>query len=199
MQRGHTLGLGVDGAEYQNYIKELQKTDEHVYIADNTHFHNEITTQTCETFIVAKKLDILFIDDISYITVPNANKMPTTERIGKVCRDLFNLSAKYKIPVVATIQAKRRSENTQEEDIVGSESIFNSYFASQQSSRIVSINKCGEGVKFYVAKNRYGKTGSSYVYLTNYDKMQLTYVPKDTEADKDEGLLEVKKGLKHAF
>ena len=192
-------GLLMNG--YGEYIKQLSTSDEHVFIADSTHFHGEITVQTCENFILAKRLDILLVDDVSYITVPNATRMQTTERIGRVCRGLFNISAKHGIPVVATIQARRRSsgESKDGDDVLDSESIFNSYMVTQQSTRIVSINRCGEGLKFYVAKNRYGSTGKDFVYSLDMDKMHFTYCPSEEDVEEDEELQEVKEGLRHAF
>lgn len=190
-------GLLMNG--YGEYIDQLEKSDEHVYVADATHFHGEITVQSCENFILAKGLDILVVDDVSYIQIPNSNRMPATERLGKVCRGLFNISARHKIPVVATIQARRRNNNESKDgdDVLDSESIFNSYMVTQQATRIVSINKCGDGVKFHVAKNRYGSTGKDWVYSLDMDKMHFTYCPSGE--DIDEELQEVKEGLKHAF
>lgn len=192
---GINRGYNVNG--YEEFVKSWASTDEHIFVADATHFKNGITTQECERFIRDKKLDILLIDGISYVA-PSKDIRNVTERLGKVCEELLNLSSKYHIPVVGVVQAQRKKEKEEVESI-DEQNIFNSYMVTQIATRIMSISHVADGLKLKIVKNRYGEVNKEWVYSVDFDKGIFTYVPSKEDVEEDKELQDVANALKYAF
>lgn len=178
--------------KYEEYIDNLKKSDEFVYIADEEDFKGDITMQKVERFIRSKKLDIIFIDGIQYIRLPYVKGMTESQKLGKICRELKVMSVLYHLPVVGAIQARRRENEKRSEDesISDSESVYNSYEITQAATRIVSINRVASALKLYIAKNRYGIEGKSYLYNYDFDRLLLTYIPDIDDIQKEQGKLD---------
>lgn len=197
-------GLLING--YEKYFDELNLSDEHVFVADSEDFKDGITVSKCRQFVKSKKLDILFIDGIVYVEPDSDTKgMSTSAKMGLAARQLLKLSNDFKIPVVIVAQSRRRgSEKRSEDEILDdSESIADSYDVSRAATKMVSINKSENALKFYITKNRGNIVGKTYTYSFDIDRMSYTFIPslEDIESDEStaEELEELKKELKHVF
>nr|DAE82987.1 MAG TPA: Helicase REPLICATION [Caudoviricetes sp.] len=197
-------GLLING--YEKYFDELNLTDEHVFVADSEDFKDGITVSMCRQFVKSKQLDILFIDGIVYIDPDSNTKgMSTSARMGLAARQLLKLSNDFKIPVVAVAQSRRRgSEKRSEDEILDdAESIADSYDVSRAATKMVSINKSENALKFYIPKNRGNIAGKSYTYSFDMDRMTYTFIPSleniESNEETAEELEELKKELKHVF
>lgn len=197
-------GLLING--YEKYFDELNLSDEHVFVADSENFKDGITVSKCRQFVKSKKLDILFIDGIVYVEPDSDTKgMSTSAKMGLAARQLLKLSNDFKIPVVIVAQSRRRgSEKRSEDEILDdSESIADSYDVSRAATKMVSINKSENALKFYITKNRGNIVGKTYTYSFDIDRMSYTFIPslEDIESDEStaEELEELKKELKHVF
>ena len=197
-------GLLING--YDRYFDELNLTDEHVFVADSEDFKDGITVSMCRQFVKSKQLDILFIDGIVYIDPDgNTKGMSTSARMGLAARQLLKLSNDFKIPVVAVAQSRRRgSEKRSEDEILDdAESIADSYDVSRAATKMVSINKSENALKFYIPKNRGNIAGKSYTYSFDMDRMTYTFIPSleniESNEETAEELEELKKELKHVF
>lgn len=197
-------GLLING--YDKYFDELGSTDEHVFVADSEDFKDGITVSMCRQFVKSKRLDILFIDGIVYIDPDgNTKGMSTSARMGLAARQLLKLSNDFKIPVVAVAQSRRRgSEKRSEDEILDdAESIADSYDVSRAATKMVSINKSENALKFYIPKNRGNIAGKSYTYSFDMDRMTYTFIPSleniESNEETAEELEELKKELKHVF
>lgn len=200
MQRG----LLING--YEKYFDELDSTDEHVFVADSEDFKEDITVSKCRQFVKNKKLDILFIDGIIYIEPDGDTKrLSTSAKMGLAARQLLKMSNDFKIPVVVVAQSRRRgSEKRSEDEILDdAESIADSYDVSRAATKMVSINKSENALKFYIPKNRGNVAGKTYTYSFDIDRMTYTFIPSleviENNEDTAEELEELKKELKHVF
>lgn len=204
------LQKGLVIPEYENYIQELQKSNECFLVSDINDFDGHITFQKVENYVKALNLDILFLDGLSYVR-PDTNfkGMTETQVLGNACRNLLAMSNKYKIPVVGVVQARRRANesrfNTEESSMPDSESVFDSYQVTQYSTRIVSLQKMGKKedkvLQFYIAKNRYGKDDKKYTYAYDYDRLNFFYIPdiEDLKKTNPKEVEETKESFKAAF
>ena len=181
-------------------------TDEHVFVADSEDFDGNITISKCRQFVKSKRLDILFIDGLVYIEPDgDTRKLSVSVKMGIAARQLLRLSNDFKIPVVVVAQSRRRSSEKRSEDEVldDSESIADSYDVSRAATKMVSINKSENALKFYISKNRGNIAGKTYTYSFDIDRMSYTFIPslEDIESDdtSKEELEELKSELKHMF
>lgn len=190
--RGHFSNKALQNGDaivgYKKYIEELKNTNEALFVADINDFNRQITIQKVENFIKQLKLDILFIDGLSYVKPDEITKGSTTADIlGQTCVELLSLSTAMKIPIVCVVQARRRSSEKRDEDLApDSESIYNSYQITQVATRIVSLNRVGPAMSFSIAKNRYGRdSGDGRVYIYNYDfdVLRWNFIPTLQTAD----------------
>lgn len=201
-------GLNLDG--YKEYMENLFKSDNHIYVADTDDFTSgTVKVSQIRNFILAKKLDILFIDGFEYIIPDGDIKHKTvSECMGIVSKQLFQLSKSLHIPIVCAIQARRRSgekKGNEEDTISDSQSIYNSYGVTQSSTRIVSINRITNtnATKLCCVKNRYGLTDKEWIYNFDFDRMTFNFIPdiedlNSTEEGKQE-LEETKESFKNVF
>lgn len=197
-------GLLING--YEKYFDELNLSEEHVFVADSEDFDGSITISKCRQFVKSKRLDILFIDGLVYIEPDgDTRKLSISAKMGMAARQLLRLSNDFKIPVVVVAQSRRRSSEKRSEDEVldDSESIADSYDVSRAATKMVSINKSENALKFYISKNRGNIAGKTYTYSFDIDRMSYTFIPSLEDIDSDdtskEELEELKSELKHMF
>ena len=206
--RGHfssrALQKGLPVPEYKEHIEKLMASDEHVFIADDTDFKSNLTISSCKNFVKSKKLDILFIDGISYVKPDSIFRgMSRADMLGEVARGLLAISNEFKIPVVVVVQSRRRKGDKKEgESIDDSEDIALSYEVTQTATRVVTLNRVASAIKFFVAKNRYGDEdldgGKGLLYSYDFDRLTFTYIPQLEDLPKEE-VEETKEKLKHVF
>ena len=172
-------GLMVVG--YEEYLTNISKESDKIFIADINDFGQKITMSKVKQFCISKKLDILFIDGLTYIIPSYMDKsMTDNERQGQVATELLSLSNELSIPVICAIQSRRRSNEKKESvSVSDSESIYGSYMVGQVATRIMSINKSedSQAITLYLSKNRYGADNKKYIYLYDYDHLLFSYVP----------------------
>lgn len=196
-------GLLVPG--YEEHINELCNSDEHVFMADIGDFGSSLTVNACRNFVKSKKLDILFIDGLVYITPDKIIKgMSRADMLGEVARELLALSNEFKIPVNGVVQSRRRGNKDKRdgEDIDDGEDIALSYEVIQTATRVVTINRVASAIKLFIAKNRYGQDdnggGKGLLYSYDFDRLTLTFIPQ-LEDLKEEEVEEMKEVGKHVF
>lgn len=197
-------GLLISG--YEKHFETLAESNEHVFVADSEDFKDGLTVSKCRQFIKAKKLDILLIDGLVYVRPDGDTRgMSTSEKMGLTARQLLKLSNEFKVPVVVVTQSRRRSseKRSEEEDLDDAESIFNSYEVTQAATKMVSINRSENALKFHIAKNRGNVVGKTYTYSVDIDRMQYTFIPSleiiEDDEESAEELEAIKKELKHVF
>ena len=110
---------------YEEYFQEILNSNEHIFVADSNDFGGMITVNQCKNFVKQTKVDILFIDGLTYVRPDGFDhRMSMSDYMGEAGRQLLTFSNEAKIPVVAVVQAQRnKGKNQDEEDISTSENI----------------------------------------------------------------------------
>lgn len=164
---------------YEEYIKELSESNQYFFVSDIKDFDGEITTSKIRNFIKSKKLDILYIDGISYIKTNNIDKRETREDIiGRICQELLTMSTEFGVPIVFVAQTNRKG--TEKEEGAGIENITGADNIGQVVTRIISLRKCKDTIdalEMAVTKNRYGRAGDRIIYQFNSDTSQFFNIP----------------------
>ena len=136
------------------------------------------TVPKLERFVEANELDYLIVDQFSLVDDYRCNKMDQTRtQYAHIAEDLFGLSCKYKIPVIAASQAHRVGVDGIDEpptldDIAESDGI------AQNSSKVISIRQKEGTLQMKMRKNRNEGLGNMLVYTWDIDKGVFTYIPQ---------------------
>ena len=102
-----------------------------------------------------------------------------------ISEDLFLLSDRLKIPVIAAAQANRAAMVKGEDEKVGVpkiEHLAESDAVAQNSSKVISIKNSDGILEMNVLKNRDGAKGFSLTYRWDIDSGTFTYIP-NSETD----------------
>ena len=193
-------GLQING--YKEYIEDTLKSDKHLFVADMVDFQRRITLSKIEQLIQQTKCDIVFIDGIKYVRQDYPKKGQTEAEIeGEVGAELLSMSSQYKIPVVGVVQARRRqneSKNNEQVDM-DAESIGGSYSLAQVATRIVAIQKKADALQLSIAKNRYGLVDKKLLYAYDFDHLTFDYIPNLEDIANNEELKDQQEGMKDSF
>ena len=130
-------------------------------------------------------LDIVGIDQYSLMDDFRSKKGdPLRIRLGNISADLFNMSMKYKIPILALSQANRaaaKSGNPELEHMSESDAI------AQNSTKVISMSRKNEELRMQVVKNRYGIVGDEFIYLWDIDKGEFKFSRFGNEKNEESG------------
>lgn len=193
-------GLQIEG--YAQYVQEMCESDRHLFVCDITDFDRKITINKIEQLIRQTKCDIVFIDGIKYVRQDYPKKGQTEAEIeGEVGAELLSISSQYNIPVVGVVQARRRqneSKNNEQVDM-DAESIGGSYFLAQVATRIIAIQRKAGALQLSIAKNRYGLVDKKLLYAYDFDKLTFSFIPDLEDINQDEQAKEELQKAQEAF
>ena len=176
--RNLTFGNEQEAERYRQYIEFLKKWPVPFFIKTRTEMGGRATVPKLERFVEANELDYLIVDQFSLVDDYRCNKMDQTRtQYSHIAEDLFGLSCKYKIPVIAASQAHRVGvdgidEPPTLEDIAESDGI------AQNSSKVISIRQKEGTLQMKMRKNRNEGLGNMLVYTWDIDKGVFTYIPQ---------------------
>lgn len=160
-------------AAYSKYIENLKNMKNCFVVITPKDLGHLANVNDIEYLIKKYDLDIVGIDQFSLMEDFRSKKGdPLRIRLGNISSDLFNLSMKYKIPVLALSQANRgvmRGTTPELEHISESDAI------AQNSTKVLSISRNEQELRLSVVKNRYGKVGDEFVYLWDIDKGEFKF------------------------
>lgn len=154
--------------KYNEYIENL-KTNENCFIVITPKDLGHLANVNDIDYMIKKyNLDIVGIDQFSLMDDFRSKKGdPLRIRLGNISADLFNLSMKYKIPILSLSQANRAAAKNGTPEL---EHMSESDAIAQNSTKVISISRVGNELKLSVVKNRYGKVGDEFIYLWDIDK-----------------------------
>lgn len=176
--RNLTFGNEQEAERYRQYIEFLKKWPVPFFIKTRREMGGRATVPKLERFVEANELDYLIVDQFSLVDDYRCNKMDQTRtQYAHIAEDLFGLSCKYKIPVIAASQAHRVGvdgidEPPTLEDIAESDGI------AQNSSKVISIRQKEGTLQMKMRKNRNEGLGNMLVYTWDIDKGVFTYIPQ---------------------
>lgn len=174
---------GIDEDGYDNYIKELEKTDNPFYILHPKDFERKVSVSKLKNFCKLNKIDILGIDGISYLYDERKERGDNrSTMLTNISEDLMDLSIELGIPVLVVCQSNR--DGAKEEDSPNLENIRDSDGIAYNASLVISAKQKEEGLQLSIKKNRNGKNGDNLIYIWDIDKGTFNYLlsPRETSA-----------------
>lgn len=173
--------------EYEKYIKQLKEMKNSFIVITPKDLGHLATVNDIDYMIKKYNLDIVGVDQYSLMDDFRSKKGdPLRIRLGNISADLFNLSMKYKIPILALSQANRAAAKSGSPEL---EHMSESDAIAQNSTKVISISRKNEELRMQVVKNRYGVVGDEFIYLWDIDKGEFKfsrYGNEDKQKDKPE-------------
>lgn len=188
LNRGDVSKYSVD--EYNAYLDDLSKAKNSFYVSTPKNFGNDITVSKLKSWVQSNKIEILFIDGITYLTDERYKKGDNkTTSLTNISEDLMQMSCALKIPVIVVVQSNRGGvdkETPELEDIRDSDGI------AHNATKVLSVRHKDEYLTMVVKKNRDYKTGTKLEYLADIDTGEYEYVENTDESNNNDDVKEKK-------
>ena len=179
----------VNEAQYKDYLEVLKKNPTPFYVITPKDLGGPATVSQLRDFAERNSIKVLGVDQYSLMRDERARKGQQTRLdYAHISEDLFLLSDRLKIPVIAAAQANRAAMAKGEDEKVGApkiEHLAESDAVAQNSSKVISIKNSDGILEMNVLKNRDGAKGFTLTYRWDIDSGEFTYIPSnesDTEA-----------------
>lgn len=158
---------------YEEYIEALKNNDNCFVVITPRDLGHLANVNDIDYMIKKYNLDIVGIDQFSLMEDFRSGKNEQMRiRLGNISADLFNLSMRYKIPIIALSQANRMAAKNNTPEL---EHMAESDAIAQNSTKVISMNRTGNELKMAVVKNRYGPVGDEFIYMWDIDKGQFNF------------------------
>lgn len=188
LNRGDTSSYSVK--EYDDYLNELKKSSNGFYVSTPKDFANKITVTKLKNWVQSNKIEILFIDGITYLSDERYKKGDNkTTSLTNISEDLMQLSCLLAIPIIVVVQSNRGGvdkETPELEDIRDSDGI------AHNATKVLSVRHKDEYLTIVVKKNRDYKTGTKLEYLADIDTGEYVYVENTDESNNNDDVKEKK-------
>ena len=169
-----------DIEKYKEYIADLKQKNSFFVITPED-MGGSCTITKLEAFIQKYKLDILGVDQYSLMDDENFKPgQPLRMKYDNISKGLFLLSCKYKIPVLAAVQANRASVTKDKKSKAEGpklEHISEADAIAHNSSRVIAMRQDDGKLEFEIVKNRIGGRNGKYLYRWLIDTGKFEYVP----------------------
>lgn len=185
LQRGNKV---VHGA-YRDYIAELQKQENPIFIVTQKDFNGRPTTAKLQAFIEKERLDILFVDQL-YNVQPTTKSKDRRLQFEEISQEFLDITMRFGVPIVCAAQAKRKvSEDDREDKLPLLEDIAESDSIGQIATRVISMCQKDGNLLLKLVKNRNLALGPKIAYLWNIDKGLFEYNPEgaNSHTEEDDG------------
>lgn len=164
-------GKPVDMSIYNLYVESL-KGKEGFLVRNKRDFKGHITPSKIATWISQARLDIVFLDGISYLESERANAHLKSDAAltTDLAEDLMSISTDLQCPIVVTQQANREGSDTSKNPSLGS--ARGSDGVNINASVVLSIaypDENRETMRVEVPKSRFGATGDKFDFAWNPD------------------------------
>lgn len=169
--------------EYEQYINALKNNDNCFVVITPRDLGHMANVNDIDYMIKKYDLDIVGIDQFSLMEDFRSGKNEQMRiRLGNISADLFNLSMRYKIPIIALSQANRMAAKNNTPEL---EHMAESDAIAQNSTKVISMSRKGNELKMAVVKNRYGPVGDEFIYMWDIDKGQFNFSRYGSHGDED--------------
>lgn len=172
-------------AEYEQYAQDLSGLTGELYVTKPKDFNRKLTVSKLRTWVEKRKLDMIAIDGITYLTDERYKRGDSkTTSLTNISEDLMDLSSELHIPILVVVQANRGGiVDKSSLDTPELENIKDSDGIGANASRVFSVRqlKDNNGSTILVIENkksRTGEVGQSYKY--EWDINTGKFTPKDT-------------------
>lgn len=178
----------VNEVQYKDYLELLKKNPTPFYVITPKDLGGPATVSQLYDFVERNGIKVLGVDQYSLMRDERARKGQQTRMdYAHISEDLFLLSERLRIPVIAAAQANRAAMSKKDDDDkVGApriEHLAESDAVAQNSSKVISI-KTTEGVlEMNVLKNRNGAKDITLKYHWEIDTGEFKYIPADGDVE----------------
>lgn len=175
---------GYDVEGYEEYIEKMKDSKNPIQIITPKELDGYLTLSKLENFIKQYKIEIMIIDQLSWMEDEHAN-INTPERIkySHLTKGLKALSEKYNCPMIVACQANRlgaKGEN--EKGLPEMEHLAESDAVGQDATIAVSMRIKNNQLEMQLKKYRDGVVGNKFVYALDLDHGKFTYLPDDNSS-----------------
>lgn len=175
-----SLLRGEEVAKYEEYIEELKKGANPLFVAHPRDFNKKVTISKLRAWVQSNNIQILGIDGISYLTDERYQRGDNkSTQLTNISEDLMDLSIELKIPIIVVVQSNREGVKDDAPDV---ENIRDSDGIAFNASTIIATKQKGPGVELSIRKNRNGSMGS-LLYYWDIDNGIFRYIPSDEYDD----------------
>lgn len=191
----------VTEQEYGDYIEELSKNDNVFLVSTPLDFNKQITVSKLKTFVTQNKLDMIFVDGITYMTDERYKKGDNkTITLTNISEDLMELSCELKIPVFVVVQSNRGGIKEDENATPSLEDIRDSDGISHNATKVISLKQKGEdGLLMEIKKHRDGQFGGKLNYLWDIDHGQFQWLASGEDFANEEQKEERKTDIQNEY
>ena len=184
------FGLKTDDFDadiYRKYGEELQQLTGELYVTQPKDFARKLTISKLRNWAITRKLDMIAIDGITYLTDERYKKGDSkTTTLTNISEDLMDLSSELKIPILVVVQANRGGVIDKSSlDTPELENIRDSDGIAMNASKVYSVRQVKDksGIINLLIDNkkmRAGKMGQSYSYVWDIDLGLFESISKDS-------------------
>lgn len=171
--------------DYKKYAEELSGLAGELYATTPKDFNRVLTVTKLRNWITIRKLDMLAIDGITYLTDERYKRGDSkTITLTHISEDLMDLSAELEIPILVVVQSNRGGVIDKNSlDTPELENIKDSDGIAANASRVFSVrqlkDKMGKTILIIDnKKSRTGQVGQSYRYEWDINKGK--FYPRNT-------------------
>lgn len=178
----------VDEKKYANYLETLRLNPTAFKVITPKDLGGPATVSQLRDFVERNGLKVLGVDQYSLMRDERARKGQQTRMdYAHISEDLFLLSERLKIPVIACAQANRAAMNKRNDDeelqAPKIEHLAESDAVAQNSSKIISIKNADNVLEMNILKNRDGQKGLKLMYHWDIDTGVFQYIPGENDED----------------
>ena len=198
--RGDTDVVNIE--EYTKYFDELGTSEGVFLVSTPLDFNKKITVSKLRAFVMQNKLDLLFVDGITYLSDERYKHGDSkTISLTNISEDLMELSNEMHIPIIVVVQSNRGGVKDNASATPELEDIRDSDGISHNATKVISLKQKGEdGLIMEIKKNRDGLVGCKLTYLWDIDKGEFQWLASGDdfaeESQKEERRDEVKSEYK---
>lgn len=172
----------VNERQYSGYLETLRLNPTPFKVITPKDLGGPATVSQLKDFVERNELKILGVDQYSLMRDERARKgQQIRTDYAHISEDLFLLSERLKIPVIACAQANRAAMSKQGDEKEAQapkiEHLAESDAVAQNSSKILSIKNSNNVLEINVLKNRDGQKDLKLMYHWNIDTGEFRYIP----------------------
>lgn len=167
---------------YAEYANSLSDISGRMYVTKPKDFARKVTVSKLRNWIKSRKLDMLCIDGITYLTDERYNRGDSkTVSLTNISEDLMGLSEEMRIPILVVVQSNRGGISEKDStDTPELENIRDSDGIAFNASKVFSVKQMrdsNENTVLIIAlkKVRIGEVGKEYTYQWDINKGEFIY------------------------
>lgn len=182
----------VDEKDYADYINELKQKPNSFLVMTKKDFGGDITVSKIKQWITSKKLDLVAIDGLTYLSDERGRRGDNeSTTLANVSADLMDLSVELKIPVLTVVQANRTGVLHDDEDGAPEpESVRGSDGILFSASKLLSLRQRTDkttketSIEIWIKKSRFGHVGKKVCYSWDINTGTFTFTQSDESRER---------------